>query len=331
MQRAGVWCRAQRELQLVRADLVRNAADRPIVCASPAMIELLEALERAAGFRACVLLRGEPGTGKEGLARAIHAQSDRRAGPFVRVGCRESDEDATIAELFGRPGGVAPPRTGAFVLADGGTLLLDDVDALSLTCQERLLAVLQGEAVSIPGADKPRRVDVRVLSASTRNLSAPDSGDPFLEDLRARLASVELAVPPLRERPEDIPLLLDHFADRASRALGLARPILGDDALERLVSYAWPGNIREFENVVERAVLLARGGRITSRELPEGLEASDTDRYDLALRPAKKRLELDMIRRALRKTGGNRTHAARLLRISHRALLYKLKEYGITS
>jgi two-component system response regulator AtoC len=331
MLRAGAWCRAQRELRLAHADLARSAAERPIVGASPAMIELLEAIERAAGFRACVLLRGEPGTGKEGLARAIHSQSDRRAGPFVRVACREPDQDAAMAALFGRRGGTAPPRTGAFIHADGGTLLLDDVDSLSLPCQERLLTVLQGEAVSIPGADKPRRVDVRVLSAATRNLRAAASDDPFLEDLRARLASVELSVPPLRERPEDIPLLLDHFTDRASRALGLARPTVADDALERLVSCRWPGNVREFQNVIERAVLLARGGRITSQELPERLAAGGVARHDLALRPAKKRLELDMIRRALRETGGNRTHAATLLRISHRALLYKLKEYGITS
>jgi two-component system response regulator AtoC len=326
MRRARVWCRLERENRLLARQVAESAAERPIVAASPRMIELLEALERAAGLRACVLLRGERGTGKEGLARAIHAQSDRRAGPFVSVQCRIPDERALVAELFGRAGGAEPPIAGAFALADGGTLYLDEVDALPPGCQERLLDVLEAEAVSPSGTDKPRRVDVRIVSSC-----ALDPGErPLREDLFLRLAGVELPVPPLRERAEDIPLLLDHFAFRASRSLGLPRPSVGDDALERLLQHSWPGNVREFENVVERCVRSAGGARITARELPE-LRGAEGDGVLLTLRPARKRLEQDLIRRALRRTGGNRTHAAKVLGISHRALLYKLKEYGITS
>jgi two-component system response regulator AtoC len=331
MHRAAWWRRLQRDVRLLQREVAHGAGDRPIVAASPAMIELLEALERAAGFPASVLLRGEHGTGKEGLARAIHALSPRRGGPFVALSCLPTHAASVSAALLGRQPAVGPAELGSLEDADGGTLFLDHVDALPAECHAGLLRFFETGEVAHPDRAKHRRVDARVIAATTRDLPAAVSAGLFPKALLERLAAIELAVPPLRARPQDIPLLLDHFVARTSRALGRPAPVLADDALERLVGYAWPGNVSELANVTERAVRLARGDRITTRQLPELLAVGDESREgELGLRRARKRLELELIRRALRRTGGNRTHAARLLEISHRALLYKLKEHGIT-
>jgi two-component system response regulator AtoC len=330
LHRAVSWRRLQRDVRILQRELASGAGDRPIVAASPAMIELLEALERAAGLGACVLLHGEPGTGKEGLARAIHAQSARRSGPFVSVSCQADEPGPVASALLGRAAPTGPVEPGCLLDADGGTLFLDHVDALPADCRGALLHFLDTGEVGAPGSARPRRADARVIAATSRDLGAAVSAGAFPKALLERLAAIELAVPPLRERPQDIPLLLDHFLARASRSLGRPAPALADDALERLVDYPWPGNVRELENVIERTVRLARGERISARQLPELPAAGNESREgELGLRRARKRLEVELIRHALRRTGGNRTHAARLLEISHRALLYKLKEHGI--
>lgn len=329
MHRAAEWCRMQRELRLLRRELSLAVGNPPIVGASPAMIALLEAVEFAAGCRVCVLLRGERGTGKEALARAVHALSNRRRGPFVAVECKNKESDALLTEIFGGSAGAGPALPGSLMDANAGTLFLDDVDALPARGQERLLRVLQSEEITSPDLPKPRHVDVRVIAATTQDLRSVALAGEFLEELRERISSLDLAVPRLEERPEDIPLLVDYFTAHASRTLACPQPTLANEALASLVAYRWPGNIRELENVIEGAVLLARDGRISSRELPERFEDGEDASADFGLRRARKRLEVRQIRRALQQTGGNRTHAARLLEISHRALLYKLKEYGI--
>jgi two-component system response regulator AtoC len=330
LHRAVSWGRLQREVRLLRREVEHGAGDRPIVAASAPMIDLLEALERAAGLRSCVLLCGEHGTGKEGLARAIHAQSPRRSGPFVALSCLEAEPAGVAAALLGRAPAEGAVEPGCLRDAAGGTLFLDHVDALPADGRAVLLHFLETGEVVRSGGAKPSRVDARVIAATARDLRASVSAGLFPEALLERLAASELRVPPLRERPEDIPLLLDHFVARAGRGLGRTPPALADDALERLVGYPWPGNVRELESVVDRAVRLARGERISARQLPELLAAGDeSSDGELGLRRARKRLEVELIRRALRRTGGNRTHAARLLEISHRALLYKLKEHGI--
>jgi two-component system response regulator AtoC len=192
--------------------------------------------------------------------------------------------------------------------------------------------VLQEEEVRPLGESKSRTVDVRVIAATARQLEAEVAAGRFREDLFYRLNVVQLEVPPLRERPRDVPLLADHFIAHFRAALG--KPVRGisDDALERLVAYRWPGNVRELENVIERAVILAEGETLGLRELPQNVVAAEeagAAAGDLSLKRARRAAEMDAIRRALRATNGNRTHAARLLRISHRALLYKLKEYAI--
>ncbi len=324
--------------QLLRRDVQRVVGERPIVAASPVMIDLLEVMERAAAYKSTVLLIGESGTGKEVLARAIHAQSPRRNEAFVAINCGAIPETLLESELFGHSKGAFTgadrARRGLFVEAHGGTIFLDEIGELPSPLQVKLLRVLQEEEVRPLGETKSRTVDVRVIAATSRDLDADVKDGRFREDLFYRLNVVRLTVPPLRERPKDIPLLADHFFAHFRDTLGKPLQALTDDALERLVAYSWPGNVRELENVMERAVILATGDRISQRELPENVISPETDstlgpNQDLCMKRARRSLEADLIRRSLRATGGNRTHAARLLQISHRALLYKIKEYAI--
>jgi two-component system response regulator AtoC len=330
--------RMRRKSELLAREVERAVGDRPIVAASPTMIDVLELVERAAEYKATVLLTGESGTGKEVLARAIHAQSPRRGESFVAVNCGAIPETMLESELFGHAKGAFTgadrARRGLFVEADGGTLFLDEIGELPFPLQVKLLRVLQEEEVRPLGESKSRSIDVRVIAATARELEAEVAAGRFREDLFYRLNVLRVEVPPLRARREDIPLLVDHFIALFRHAL--AKPVRGisDEALNRLVAYRWPGNVRELENVVERAMILARGDQLSLRELPANvvhLEAADLEiaAGDLSLRKARRAAESEMIRRALRETQGNRTHAARLLGISHRALLYKIKEYEL--
>ncbi|MCP5057939.1 MAG: sigma-54-dependent Fis family transcriptional regulator [bacterium] len=331
--------RLRRANALLQRDVDRVIGTRPIVAASEAMIRVLELVERAAEYKATILLTGESGTGKEVLARALHSQSGRRDDSFVALNCGAIPEALLESELFGHAKGAFTgadrARRGLFVEANGGTLFLDEIGEMPLALQVKLLRVLQEEEVRPVGESKPRKVDVRVLAATARNLQQEVAEGRFREDLFYRLNVLHIEVPALRDRREDIPLLVDHFVDSSSRSLG--KPIRGvaDDALARLTNYAWPGNVRELENVIERAVILADSERITLRELPRTVAddaASPADSLEsgnLCLKRARRKFEADHILRALEATGGNRTHAARLLEISHRALLYKIKEYGL--
>ena len=330
--------RLRRENALLRRDVARVVGERPIVAASESMIEVLELVERAAEFKSTVLLTGESGTGKEVLARAIHAQSPRRGDAFVAVNCAAIPENLLESELFGHARGAFTgadrARRGLFVEADGGTLFLDEIGELPLPLQAKLLRALQEEEVRPVGESKSRKVDVRVIAATARDLEREVASSRFREDLFYRLNVLRVRVPALRERRQDIPLLVDHFL--ASFAGSLGKPVrdVTEDALAKLSAYAWPGNVRELENVIERAVILASDERIGVRDLPPNVIApavppAPGGKPDFSLREARRASEIETIRRALAATSGNRTHAARLLGISHRALLYKLKEYGL--
>ncbi len=329
--------RLRRSNELLQREVERAVGERPIVAASPVMIGVLEMVERAAEFKATVLLTGESGTGKEVLARAIHAQSPRRGEAFVAVNCGAIPENLLESELFGHTKGAFTGadrvRRGLFVEANGGTLFLDEIGEMPLPLQVKLLRVLQEEEVRPLGESKARKVDVRVLAATARDLEDEVQGGRFREDLFYRLNVLRVEVPPLRERQQDIPLLVDHFLAHFRDTLGKPVQGIADDALKRLVEYSWPGNVRELENVMERALILARGESLTTQELPasivDGAGPVPRETESLSLRGAKRRAEIETIRRALRATDGNRTHAARLLEISHRALLYKLKEYEL--
>jgi len=331
--------RLRRAHDLLLRDLERAVGERPIVAASANMMAVLELIERAAEFKTTVLLTGESGTGKEVLARALHAQSARHNQAFVAVNCGAIPEALLESELFGHAKGAFTgadrARRGLFVEADGGTIFLDEIGELPLPLQVKLLRVLQEEEVRPVGESKSRAVDARVIAATARELPREVAEGRFREDLFYRLDVVRVTVPPLRERREDIPLLVDHFLASFRASLGKAVRSVADDALARLVSYAWPGNVRELENVIERAVILTNDERITLRDLPENVRGEaatappQTRAGDYTLSAARRRFEADWIRNALEAAKGNRTHTARLLGISHRALLYKLKEYGL--
>ncbi|MBW2694906.1 MAG: sigma-54-dependent Fis family transcriptional regulator [Deltaproteobacteria bacterium] len=328
----------RRANHLLQRDVDRALGDRPIVAASESMIELLELLERTAAFKTTALLTGESGTGKEVLARAIHSQSPRRDEPFVAVNCGAIPEQLLESELFGHTKGAFTganrARRGLFAEAERGSIFLDEIGELPPPLQVKLLRVLQEEEIRPVGDSKSRRIDVRVIAATARDLEQEIKTGHFREDLYYRLNVVRLHVPSLRERKQDIPLLVDHFLSRFRESLGKPVRAIADDALERLANYRWPGNVRELENVIERAVILTDSERITLKQLPSNIvdahhEMAATPDGDFSLRRARRAFEAKLIQRALRATEGNRTHAAKLLEISHRALLYKIKEYEI--
>lgn len=330
--------RLRRDNEQLKRDVTRAVGDRPIIAASSVMIELLEMVERTAAFKTTALLVGESGTGKEVMARAIHSQSPRRNEPFVAVNCGAIPEHLLESELFGHAKGAftgaSRARRGLFSEADGGTFFLDEVAELPLSLQVKLLRVLQEEEVRPVGDNKSVAIDVRVIAATSRNLEAAIAEGTFRKDLFYRLNVMQLAIPPLRDRREDISLLCDHFLAHFRESLGKPVRSIADDALERLINYSWPGNVRELQNVIERSVILTDGDRIGLSHLPTNIvEAaaggSASASKGFGMRRARRRFEIDLIRRALRETDGNRTHAAKLLEISHRALLYKLKDYGI--
>ena len=330
--------RVRRQNRLLRWEIARTVGERPLVAASSSMISLLESVERAAAYKASVLLIGESGTGKEVIARAIHSMSSRRSHSFVSVQCATRSAAAISMELFGgsKQGTGAADRTrrGLLLDADRGTLFLDGVGALPLPVQDQILRVLKTEQVQSTSAPKSRPVDLRIIAATARNLEDEIANGRFRDALCQQLSSIRLDVPALRNRREDIPLLVDHFLDYHRQEIAKPVQAIAEDALEHLVAHNWVGNIRELENVIEAAVMLASGDRISIQDLPRRITSAASSgggsRTDLCLKSGRRAFEIDLIRRALRATGGNRTHAAKRLEISHRALLYKLKEYGIS-
>jgi len=315
---------------------------------SEPMRVVMRQVERLTPVGTTVLITGESGTGKELIARALHARSPRAAMPFVAVNCGAIPAGLIESELFGHARGAftdaRTARRGLFSEADGGTLFLDEVGELPPPAQVKLLRVLQEGEIRPVGENRAEKVDVRVLAATLRDLGRLVERGEFREDLYYRLNVVNVRVPPLRERPTDILLLARAFLARFNRELNREPPVrgFGPEAEALLASYAWPGNVRELENAMERAVLLAEGELILPENLPERLWAvpppasapaltptRPSSEANLSLKQAIRDLEESYIRAALRRTRGNRTRAAEVLEISHRALLYKIKEYGI--
>jgi two-component system response regulator AtoC len=284
-------------------------------------------------------VNGESGVGKELVARAIHDRSPRKHKPFVAINCGAIPENLLESELFGHKKGAftdaSSDRRGLFEEASGGTLFLDEIGELPLLLQVKLLRVLQEETIRRLGDSKDIKVDVRVIAATHRDLAADAKAGRFREDLFYRIHVLSLPIPPLRDRREDIPVLVDHFLARNNERLGTKLRGLSSEAQRLLLEYGWPGNVRELENTIERAMVLAEGDCIELHDLPERLrQALDPVQVQLAsgelsIKKTVAAVEQILIRRALVKTKGNRTRAAELLEISHRALLYKLKDYFI--
>lgn len=314
------------------------AADREILTDDPAMKNLLAMVRKIAAFKSTVLIAGESGTGKELFARSIHRNSPRAAGPFVAINCGAIPEHLLESELFGHAKGAftdaVAHKIGLVAASTGGTLFLDEVGELPLMLQVKLLRVLQEEKVRPVGANEEIEVDLRVVAATARDLEEQVAGGRFREDLYYRLNVFHLRVPPLRQRPADIPLLANHLIVKIAQRYGLHVPPIDPEALAMLGNYHWPGNVRELENAVEQAVVLAANETITARHLPEHIrEASPTappsQSGDLSIKRNFKNMEKRLIAEALALTNGNKSRAAKLLDISVRALIYKIQDYGL--
>lgn len=313
---------------------------------SDAMTEVFELINRAARSEATVLVRGETGTGKELVARAIHERSPRADGPFVKVHCAGLPETLLESELFGYEKGAftgaSSRKPGRIELAQGGTLFLDEIGDVTLATQVKLLRVLQDREFERVGGTSTLKADVRFVAATHRDLEQMLGEDTFREDLFYRLNVIPIWSPPLRERRDDIVRLARHFCERFAEANGRDME-LADSALIRLQSEAWPGNVRQLQNIIERLVVLSDGERLeakdverelrrTSRRLdssrtdePDGSQGNETE----TLEERRRRAEEEAVRDALEKSGGNRSQAARLLGVSRRTFYNKLEEYGV--
>jgi DNA-binding NtrC family response regulator len=306
-----------------------------IVGRSRAVQEVIKRAELVAETKSTVLILGETGTGKELVARAIHDRSDQRSMPLIKVNCAAIPEALLESELFGHIRGAFTGATtnkkGKFALADGGTIFLDEIATMSPTLQSKLLRVLQEREFEPLGAERSQRVDVRVIAATNRDLRQLVTQGKFQDDLFYRLNVIPIEIPPLRERREDIPALVEHFIKKHAQRTGRRIERMDDDALAGLQQYEWPGNVRELENTIERAVVLSQGPTITSRAVSV-LGAAPQPSSGLPstkLRPNIEWVEKETIRRALESAGGVKKDAAELMGISQRALSYYLAKYRI--
>ncbi|MAY81542.1 MAG: hypothetical protein CL930_12250 [Deltaproteobacteria bacterium] len=325
---------------------LRAAVDAPVslggfVGRSAGAKSVISLVEKVAAYPTTVLLTGESGTGKEVLARALHSRSDRARQPFIAVNCGAIPESLLESELFGHERGAftgaVRAHPGLFEQAHGGTLLLDEIGEMPLALQTRLLRVLEEGRVRRVGGQKDRACDVRVVAATARNLEQMVEEKLFRDDLFYRLRVVHITVPPLRDRLEDVPLLVDALLLRVGERLGVDGLQVSDSCMRVLISYSWPGNVRQLENALERALLMAEGSVIDVGDLPEELRPATTalpaepQGDDLSIKRHTASLERLLISRALARTGGNRSQAAQLLDISYKALVYKIRGYGLDS
>jgi len=310
------------------------------VASSAAMRNALQIVDKVARHTSPVLVTGASGTGKELIARLIHRESQRADGPFVPVNCGGIPEQLLESEFFGFVRGAFTgadrDKEGLFEAAHGGSLFLDEVAELPGSLQVKLLRALQEGEVRRIGATNTNSFDVRIISATNKDLEEEVEGARFRQDLYYRLAVVPVHLPQLRHRREEIPELVKHFLEQQRRRLNVAVDGIEVDAMEVLLGYSWPGNIRELENVLERALVLTEGPKVKVEDLPETVRrpppdgpGMGVDGDDLSVKRNGARLEKHLIERALDRTGGNKTQAAELLELSPRALRYKIQEYGI--
>jgi DNA-binding NtrC family response regulator len=342
----------RRENERLRAELKEARGTGELLGASDAMRRVADLIAKVSATDVTVLIRGESGTGKELVARAIHEQSaQRRKGAFVAMNCAALPSELIESELFGHEKGAftgaAGTRKGKFELADGGTILLDEVGDMSLSTQAKLLRVLEERSVERLGAPQPIPIDVRVISATNRDLAAAVAAEKFRSDLYYRLRVVEIQLPPLREHKEDIPQFANHFLRAYASKYGLKCNAIGSAAMVRLVAYDWPGNVRELRNAIERSVVLAEGSELRPEDLPEEIRArkvevvrstsSGTDAEDMLdvpyladFREARREFERAYLERCLVETGGNVTRAAERVGMHRQSLQQKLKDLGLT-
>jgi two-component system response regulator AtoC len=330
----------RRENQLLRKEVGKEYSFENIVSKNEEMQKIFDVIRKVSQYKSTVLITGESGTGKELVARALHYNSDRSQSPFIAVNCGAIPENLLESELFGHAKGAFTDairtKKGLFEEADGGTLFLDEIGELPGQLQVKLLRVLQDGEIRRIGESKPIQIDVRIVAATVKDLSKEVNEGRFREDLFYRLHVLPIHIPPLRERKEDIPLLIQHFIGKYNQAMNKNVGDIDHKAMETLMNYKWHGNVRELENTIERAIVLSETNNIELENLPieiqnfkEEFQVEVLSEEEYSIKKASKSLEINLIKKALRRTKGNHTHAARLLEISHRALLYKIKEYGI--
>ena len=321
------------KLRLRRAAKEESLSEAPhphgIIGDSAAMKKIFREVEKAATTPATVLITGESGTGKELVARAIHYGSNRASAPFVPVNCGGIPEGLLESELFGHVKGAftgaTETRAGFFQTADGGTIFLDEISETSLAMQVKLLRVLENKEVCMVGASKSRRVDVRIIAATNKDLHNLVKKGVFREDLYFRLNVITIDIPPLRERGDDILLLIRHFAAEFADELGRPLPKFSNRALQVLMSYYWPGNVRELENVLQRLVVMTDTGEIDVPDLPQLMRFSANREASLTRTLAE--VEVEHIRNVLASVDGNKTKAAEILGIDRKTLREKLKAF----
>ncbi|HUL36252.1 MAG TPA: sigma-54 dependent transcriptional regulator [Thermodesulfobacteriota bacterium] len=330
----------RRENQLLRKEVAKEYSFENIVSKNEEMQKIFDVIKKIAPYKSTVLITGESGTGKELIARALHYNSERSQNPFLPINCGAIPENLLESELFGHAKGAFTDairtKKGLFEEADSGTLFLDEIGELPGQLQVKLLRVLQEGEVRRIGESKSIQVDVRIVSATVKDLVKEVNESRFREDLFYRLNVLPIHIPPLRERKEDIPLLIHHFIKKYNEVMNKNVAGVDQKALEALMNYKWYGNVRELENTIERAIVLTDKDHIEVENLPVEVQDFKGELQfevfsdeECSIKKASKTLEINLIKKALRKTKGNHTHAARLLEISHRALLYKIKEYGI--
>lgn len=325
------------EIDYLRNTINENTYNDRIIGKSRKMTEIFELIEKVADTNANVLITGESGTGKELIANAIHNQSSRSNNPYIRVNCGAIPENLLESELFGYEKGAFTGansrKPGRFDRAQGGTLFLDEIGELNLSLQVKLLRVLQEKEFERVGGTESIKADVRIITATNRNLEKMVEEGSFREDLLYRLKVIPIQLPPLRQRKEDIPLLVDSFVSKYAKELNKGSLVVENDALEILINYDYPGNIRELENIIERTVILAYEGSIKAALLPKevikGAYAGYDDIFHLPETGLKlEEVEKSLVRQALEMTNWNQTHASKLLGISRHALIYRMEKFN---
>lgn len=331
----------QKDNVRLQKELEDNYVFSNIVARSRAMTAIFKTITKIADYKTTVLITGESGTGKELIARAIHYNSIRKAKPLVDVNCGGIPENLLESEMFGYVKGAFTDanrtKKGLFEEADGGTLFLDEIGDMPLPLQVKLLRALQEEEIRPLGYGQSIKVDVRIICATAKKLRDQVRDKQFRDDLFYRINVLAIDVPPLRERQEDIPLLIDHFVKKYNQRLGLSIRDIDKTCLHKLMHYGWPGNVRELENVIERGMALADGDVLTVKNLPPELfqgggaaAVFDLANAGFSIKQNRMVMERQLIAKALAETGGNRTHSAALLEISIPALLYKMKEFELS-
>ena len=326
--------RLQRELQEIQEKLAGRYQLDAIIGYSGRMQEVLRLIKKVSHTDATVLIEGESGTGKELVAEAVHYHSRRKDKPLVKVNCAAIPEGLIESELFGHEKGsftgAISRKIGKFEAANQGTIFLDEIGDMPLTAQAKVLRVLQDRTFERVGGNQPIHVDVRIIAATNKNLSHEVREKRFREDLYFRLNTFPILLPPLRERKEDIPYLVEHFLRQPAGRIGIEPPAISAETLEYLGKYHWPGNVRELENILERAVIMAEGGLITPARLSSHLTSSQpSPSPGMGLDESIARIEKEIILEALKKSGWVQSKAAKALGISERSLWHRVKKHRI--